>query len=102
MPQMLTTYEKLFCQMLDTSIPALAGIDTTWREQGVAAAERQLADYIRRALPLKNYFTIPYHERENMWCDPQATDFEVAELILSGELCSCGFSHKFPDVASVD
>ena len=102
MPQMLTTYEKLFCQMLDTSIPALAGIDTTWREQGVAAAERQLADYIRRSLPLKAYFTIPYHERENMWCDPQATDLEAAEVILSGELCSCGFSHKFPDVASVD
>ena len=99
---MLTTYEKLFCEALDHSIPALADIDVTFRERGVNAAEKQLADYIRAFLRVEDYFTIPYHERENTWCDPDDDDFAAAEKILTGELRSCGFPHKFPDTASVD
>ena len=44
---MLTTCEKLFCEALDRRIPELADIDVTFRERGVEAAEKQLADYIR-------------------------------------------------------
>lgn len=99
---MLTTYEKLFCDALDRSIPALADIDVTFRERGVEAAEHQLADYVRATLRTEDYFTVPYHDRENVWCDPSATELEAAERILSGELISCGFPHKFPDTASVD
>ncbi|MBP3572825.1 MAG: alginate lyase family protein [Clostridia bacterium] len=99
---MLTTYEKLFCEALDTSIPALADIDVTFREKGLEAAEGQLADYIRATLRVNDYFTIPYHDRENVWCDPADSELAAAEKILSGELRSCGFPHKFPDTASVD
>lgn len=100
--EMLTTCENLFCEALDTSIPALSDIALTFREKGVAAAERQLADYVRSSLRTEDYFTVPYHDRENAWCDPNATELEAAEKILTGELCSCGFPHKFPDTASVD
>ena len=99
---MLTTYEKLFCDALDSSVPALADIDVTFREKGIEAAERQLADYIRATLRVEDYFTIPYHDRENTWCDPSADELAAAETILTGELRSCGYPHKFPDTASVD
>ena len=99
---MLTTYEKLFCESLDTSIPALADIDRTFRERGVEAAEKQLADYVRSSLRTDAYFTIPYQARDNTWCAPDADDLTAAETILTGELRSCGFPHKFPDIASVD
>ena len=99
---MLTTYEKLFCEALDTSIPALADIDVTFREKGLEAAEKQLADYVRASLRTEDYFTVPYHDRENVWCDPADSELAAAEKILSGELRSCGFPHKFPDTASVD
>ena len=36
---MFTTDEKLFCEKLDRSIPALADIDVTYKEKGLAAAE---------------------------------------------------------------
>lgn len=99
---MLTTYEKLFCESLDTTIPALADIDVTFREKGLEAAEGQLADYVRASLRTEDYFTVPYHDRENVWCDPADSELAAAEKILSGELRSCGFPHKFPDTASVD
>ncbi len=101
--KMLTTYEKLFCEALDTSIPALADIDVTFRSEGVAAAEKQLADYLRVSLRVEDYFSmLSYHERDNTWCDPDDDDFATAEKILTGELRSCGFPHKFADTASVD
>ena len=100
--EMLTTYEKLFCDALDRSIPALSDIDVTFREKGIEAAEKQLADYIRATLRTDDYFTIPYQDRDNVWCDPDADDLAAAEVILTGELCSCGYPHKFPDISSVD
>ena len=100
--KMLTTYEKLFCDALDRSIPALADIDVTFRKKGVEAAERQLADYVRATLRVEDYFTMPYHDRENAWCDPDADDLAAAEVILTGQLSSCGYPHKFPDISSVD
>ena len=99
---MLTTYEALFCHALDRAIPALSDIDVTFRDKGVEAAEKQLADYIRATLRTEDYFTIPYNERENVWCDPADSELEAAEKILSGELRSCGYPHKFPNTASVD
>ena len=99
---MLTTYETLFCDALDSSIPALSDIDVTYREQGIQAAEKQLADYIRATLRVEDYFTIPYKGRENVRRAPTDSELEAAEKILEGELCSCGFSHKFSDTAHVD
>ncbi len=99
---MLTTYEALFCEALDRTVPALSNIDVTFREKGVEAAEKQLADYVRASLRVDDYFTIPYHDRENAWCDPAAAEIAAAETILTGELRSCGFPHKFPNTASVD
>ncbi len=99
---MLTTCEKLFCEALDRRIPELADIDVTFRERGVEAAEKQLADYIRASLRTEDYFTIPYHGRENAWSCPGDDDFAAAEKIVAGELCSVGFPYKFPDTAHVD
>ncbi len=99
---MLTTYEKLFCEALDLSVPALAGIDVTFREEGLEAAEKRLADYVRATLRAEDYFTIPYQERENVWASPEDDELAAAEKILTGELCSVGFVHKFPDTAHVD
>ena len=99
---MLTTCEKLFCDALDRSIPALSDIDVTFREKGIEAAEKQLADYIRTTLRTEDYFTMPYQDRENAWCDPDADDLAAAEVILTGQLSSCGYPHKFPDISSVD
>ena len=75
---MLTTYEKLFCDALDRSIPALSDIDVTFREKGIEAAENQLADYISATLRTDDYFTIPYQDRDNAWCDPDADDLTAA------------------------
>lgn len=99
---MLTTYETLFCDALDPSIPALSDIDLTFRERGVEAAEKQLADYIRATLRGEDYFTLPYHDRKNAWHDSTHAELAAAEKTLSGNLSSCGFFHKFPDTASVD
>ena len=75
---MLTTFEKLFCEALDRSIPALTDIDVTFRERGAEAAEKQLADYIRISLRTEDYFTVPYHGRENVWASPDDDDFAAA------------------------
>ncbi len=102
---MLTTYEALFCEALDRSVPALSDIHVTFRERGVEAAEGQLADYIRASLREEDYFTVPYgnrQDRENVWCSPEDSELEAAEKILAGELCSCGYPYKFPNTASVD
>ena len=99
---MLTTNEVLFCQALDTTIPELSDIDMTYHQKGLAAAERQLADYIRKTLRPDDYFKIPYHASENNWSHPRDDEFATAEKIIRGELVSCGYAHQFPNTASVD
>lgn len=99
---MLTSDQVLFCEKLDRTIPQLAGIDVTYKEKGLLAAEKQLADYVREALRPQDYFKIPYYERENAWALSSDDDFAAAEKIISGELRSCGVSHKFPDTEHID
>ena len=92
---MLITDEKFFGEVLDPNIPALSDLQTVYRKKGLAAAEKQFADYIRGALAPEKYFRIPYYERENPWAYPHESDIEAAERILSGSLMSCGYMHTF-------
>ena len=99
---MLISDEKFFCQELDRSYAQLKNIDVTFKEQGVAAAEAQLADFVRSFMRPDDYFKIPYYERENAWALGTDDDFAAAEKILTGELRSCGISYKFPDTEHID
>jgi hypothetical protein len=99
---MFITDEKFFCEKLDRTIPALSDIDVTYREKGLPAAEQQFADFIRGYLQPEKYFRMPYYGRENIWAKNDEDDFQAAERILTGELCSVGFFTKFPDTKSVD
>ena len=98
---MFLTEEKFFCEMLDTSVKGLEGIDKVFKEQGLAAAEKQFGDFIRAYLQPDKYFRMPYYGRENAWARKDEDDFAAAERILTGELCSVGYFHKFPDTKSV-
>ena len=99
---MFLTDERLFCEELDTSIPALKDIAETFKNKGTEAAEKQLADYVRGAMRPNDYFKIPYYERENAWARSTDDDFAAAERIISGELCSVGKPHKFPDTEHIE
>lgn len=99
---MFITDEKFFCEKLDRTIPALADIDKTYIEKGLEAAEKQFADFIRGYLQPEKYFRIPYYGRENVWARNDEDDFQAAERIMKGELCSVGYFTKFPDTKSVD
>jgi len=100
---MLITDEKFFCEVLDTvNYPALAGIGDVYRNEGLAAAEKQLCDFVRDFMRPNEYFQIPYYERENAWALGSDDDFAAAEKIINGELRSCGVSYKFPDTEHID
>jgi len=98
---MYVTTERFFCEELNTSVPGLEGIDQVFRNEGTAAAEKQFADFIRGYLKPEMYFRIPYYGRENAWARKDEDDFQAAERILTGELCSVGYFTKFPDTKSV-
>ena len=102
MVDMMTTNQQLFCELLDRSILELSDIDVTFRDRGIEAAEKQLADYIRSTLKTENFFKIPYQPRENAWALPEDDDFAAAEKIINGELRSIAFPHKFTDTSHVD
>ena len=93
--------ERFFCEELDLSIEGLKGIDLTFKEKGTEAAEKQLADFIRGYLKPEMYFRMPYYGRENAWARKDESDFDAAERILKGELCSVGYFTKFPDTKSI-
>ena len=94
---MLITDEKFFGEILDPSIPELSDLQTIYQKKGLAAAEKQFADFVRGAIETEKYFQIPYYERENSWSYPYESDLEAAERILSGSLMSCGYMHTFPN-----
>ena len=94
---MLITDEKFFGEVLNQKIPELSDLYETYREKGLAAAEKQFADYVRGALEPEKYFRIPYYERENSWSYPHESDLDAAERILTGSLMSCGYMHTFPN-----
>ncbi len=94
---MLLTEEKFFCETLDTSIPELSSIAEVYREKGIEAAEKLLADYVRKVLDPDTYFKLPYYERENAWAYREETDIDVSERVMKGKMMSCGFMHEFPN-----
>ena len=99
---MYITDRKFFCEELDSTIPELNGIGEVFTTKGVEAAEKQLADYVRKVLKPEDYFKIPYYERENAWALGTDDDFAAAEKIIKGELRSCGVTSKFPDTEHID
>ena len=94
---MLITDEKFFCEELDTSVKGLEGIDVTFREKGLAAAEKQLAQFVRANVRADDYFKTPYYERENAWYHSGEDDYAVAERIMTGRVISCGYEYQFPN-----
>ncbi len=99
---MLITDERFFCEELDESVSALKGIGENFKKNGLAAAEKQFSDCIRTMLLPDMYFRMPYYNRENSWSRRDEDDFAAAERIMTGELCSVGYFHKFPDTKSVE
>ncbi len=93
----LLSDRDFFCNTLDTDIPALSDIAQTYQKKGLAAAEHQVADYIRKALRPDLYFQTPYYPRENLWARADEDDFAVSERVMRGELISCGAAYLFPD-----
>ena len=99
---MYITDERFFCEEISGDYPELASIAQTYRENGLEAAEKQLADFVRGFMRPDDYFKIPYYERENEWALASDDDFAAAEKILSGEIRSCSVSFKFPDTKHID
>ncbi len=99
---MLITDERFFCEEIDETVKGLEGIGENFKRNGLASAEKQLADYIKATLRPDMYFRIPYYGRENAWSLNSDDDFKAAEKIMTGELRSCGFPYKFPDTAHVE
>ena len=62
---MYITDERFFCEELDLTVQGLNGIDSVYKEQGLDAAEKQFADFVRGFLTPEKYFKIPYYGREN-------------------------------------
>ena len=89
---MYITNDRFFCEELSSEYPELKHIGTTYREKGLEAAEKQLADFVRGFMRPEDYFKIPYYERENAWALGSDDDFAAAEKIIRGELRSCGVS----------
>ena len=98
---MYVTDERFFCEEIDQSVKGLEGIGDRFKTEGLSAAEKQFADFIRGFLTPEKYFRIPYYGRENSWARKDEDDFQAAERILTGELCSVGYFTKFPDTKSV-
>lgn len=94
---MFISDEQFFCEEIDTSIPELENIGETFKEKGLAAAEKQLSDYVRAVLKPEKYFRIPYYGRENRWARDDEDDLTAANRIIKGELMSVDFLYKFPD-----
>ena len=44
---MYITNDRFFCEELSSEYPELKHIGTTYREKGLEAAEKQLADFVR-------------------------------------------------------
>ena len=94
---MFITDEKFFCSELDENVSGLDGIGEVFKTQGLAAAEKMLADYVRENVRSEDYFKTPYYPRENAWYLPGEDDYAVSERIMNGYMISCGFGYQFPD-----
>ena len=94
---MFITDKKFFCEEINTDIPELRNIAFTYENKGLAAAEKQLADYVRQAATPGAYFRVPYYARENEWAYPYEDDKAVADRVIENKLMSCGYMHDFKD-----
>ena len=95
---MFITDKRFFCEEINTGIPELRDIAHTYENRGLAAAEKQLADYVRRTAEPDVYFGIPYYTRENAWAYSYEDDKAVADRVLENKLMSCGYMHDFGNV----
>ncbi len=95
---MLITDERFYCFELDSGFEGLEGIGDTFKSEGVAAAEKQLAAMVRRVVRAEDYLSrVPYYERENAWYHRGEDDYAVSERIMTGRMISCGFEYQFPN-----
>ena len=94
---MFITDERFFCSELDETVCGLEGIGEVYKNKGLAAAERMLADYVRANARSEDYFKTPYYDRENSWYLPGEDDYAVSERIMKGYMISCNFGYQFPD-----
>ena len=94
---MLITDERFFCCELDESFAGLEGIGVTFKEKGLAAAEKQLGDFVRANMRADDYFKTPYYARENAWYHKGEDDYAVADRIMTGRMISCDFEYQFPN-----
>ena len=93
---MLITDERFFCEELDPTVKGLEGIDVTFREKGLCAAEKQLADFIRGFLRPDDYLKTPLYDFDSHWVFMGKDMLAAAEDVISGKLCSAGGIHQFP------
>ena len=94
---MLITDKRFFCEELDTSVKGLEGIDKTFEEKGLEAAEKQFADFVRANMRSDDYFKTPYYARENAWYRDGEDDYAVSERVMKGCVISCSYEYQFPD-----
>jgi len=95
---MLIKDERFYCSELDEAFPGLEGIGDTFKNSGVAAAEKQLAGVVRRVVRADDYLAkVPYYDRENAWYHSGEDDYAVSERIMTGRMISCGFEYQFPN-----
>ena len=95
---MLINDKRFYCTELDESFDGLGGIGDTFKEKGVAAAEKQLAEVVRRTVRAEEYLAkVPYYERENAWYHRGEDDYAVSERIMTGRMISCDFEYLFPN-----
>ncbi|MBQ9116585.1 MAG: alginate lyase family protein [Clostridia bacterium] len=94
---MFISDEKFFCEELDRSIPGLEGIDLVFRRQGIEAAEKRFAHYIRSILRPDDYLKTPIYDWDSEWIFRGKSMLDAAEDILNGVMCSAGGAFTFPD-----
>lgn len=85
------TVEAFFTEKLNTTIPMLSGIDEIYRNEGVEAAERAFATFIREGGMLRDDFF--FRDKDST---PSEKDFEEGERIIDGWLTSVEVSMQFP------
>ena len=92
---MFITDERFFCEELDTSVKGLEGIDENYKNNGLASAEKQLADFVYANMRSDDYFKTPYYERENAWYHKGEDDYAVCERVMKYRMISCDYEYQF-------
>lgn len=91
------TSREFFTEKIDTDIPALSDIGRNFLENGEAAAEKQLADYLRGGgLNTAGFFS------KTAVREPSEEELAEGERILDGWLISCGVPIHFEGRKNID